>query len=274
MDNHFTGKRDHTTALLNRIIEERIPWRAVAFTRLEVARDEELLALLNKAKVNTLYIGLESFDDSTLKHLNKHQTQEDMRKAIKTIQKHGLRIAGSFVLGSDADSVETIRATIDSAIEEDIDIGALFALSGYPEINSPTIPINRFFMPTWERLDGNFVCFLPKNMKPSTLQREFNRAYKKFYSPKRILSRLFKGDFRTAIDRTGYYYNVRRIIGNTERWAEYLETVEATYYDENERLIEERLGEGIYPAKYPGTSLAAGWEQAVMPVPVSMSDDS
>ena len=43
--------------------------------------------------------------------------------------------------------------------------------------------MNRFFIPTWDRLDGTFVSFLPKNMKPSTLQREVNRGYETFYSP-------------------------------------------------------------------------------------------
>ena len=40
-------------------------------------------------------------------------------------------------------------------------------------------------------------------------------------------------------------------------------TVEGRYYDENERLIEVRLGEeGIHPAKFPGSTRAAGLESA------------
>ena len=31
--------------------------------------------------------------------------------------------------------------------------------------------------------------------------------------------------------------------------------MEGPYYDDNERLIEDKLGEGIDPAKYPGSSL-------------------
>jgi radical SAM superfamily enzyme YgiQ (UPF0313 family) len=226
-----------------------------------VARDEEVLRLLKKAKVNTLYMGLESFDNKVLKLLNKKQTSDGIRKSLKTIKSYNLRVLGSFVLGSDDDTVETIRGTIDAAIEADVDYVALFPLSGYPELNAPTIPLNRFFIPTWDRLDGTFVIFLPKNMKPSTLQREINRAYLKFYGPKQVWRRLRKGDFFAALKRVAYYYWSWEIRKSTSKWADYLETVEAKYYDENEQLKEEMLGEeGVHPAQFPGSSRAAGVE--------------
>ena len=263
VDNHFTVNRDRTKELLNRIIEEKISWYGICFTRLEVARDEEVLRLLKKAQVNTLYMGLESFDNKVLKLLNKKQTNEGIRKSLKTIQAHGLRVLGSFVLGSDDDTVESIRLTIDTAIEADVDYVALFPLSGYPEVNAPTIPLNRFFVPTWDRLDGTFVMFLPKNMRPSTLQHEINRAYKKFFGPRQIMRRFVRGDVWAALKRVAYNYWAWEIRRSTSKWAKYLETVEGHYYDENDHLIEERLGEeGVHPAKYPGSSRAAGLEKA------------
>jgi radical SAM superfamily enzyme YgiQ (UPF0313 family) len=264
VDNHFTVKRDRTKELLNRIIEEKIDWYGICFTRMEVARDKELLALLKKANINTLYMGLESFDNDVLKKLNKAQTQEGLRKSLAAIKAHGLRVLGSFVMGSDADTVETIRGTIDAAIEVDVDYVALFPLSGYPELNSPNIPIERFFLPSWDRLDGTFVMFLPKHMKPSTLQREVNRAYKKFYSPKQVMRRLLSGDIWCALKRIAYGYWAWEIRRSTSKWIKYLESVEGPYYDENEELIEEKLGEGIHPAKYPGSSMAAGLERVAM----------
>ena len=263
VDNHFTINRDRTKELLNRIIEEKINWYGICFTRLEVARDDELLGLLNKAQVNTLYIGLESFDNKVLKLLNKKQTHDGIKKSLKAIKSHKLRVLGSFVLGSDDDTVESIRATIDSAIEVDVDYVALFPLSGYPEHNAPTIPLNRFLIPTWDRLDGTFVIFFPKNMKPSTLQREVNRAYKNFYGPKQIMRRLVKGDFWAGLKRIAYNYWSWEIRRSTATWIKYLESIEGPYYDENEQLIEEMLGEeGIHPAQYPGSSRAVGVEWA------------
>ena len=46
-----------------------------------MARDEETLALLKEAQINTLYIGLESFDNRVLKLLNKQQNNESMKQS-------------------------------------------------------------------------------------------------------------------------------------------------------------------------------------------------
>ena len=115
-----------------------------------------------------------------------------------------------------------------------------------------------------ERLDGTFVMFLPKNMKPSTLQREINRAYGKFYSPKQIMRRLIKGDIWCGLKRIAYRYWSWEISRSTKTWIKYLESVEDPYYDETEHLIVERLGEGIHPAQFPGSSLAAGLDRATL----------
>ena len=265
VDNHFTVNRAHSKVLLQRIIDEKINWAAVCFTRLEVSRDDEMLRLLKQAKIGTLYIGLESFDDNVLKLLNKQQDRESIEKAVKKIKSFGLNVLGSFVLGSDSDTVESIRKTIDTAIEQDVDYLALFPLSGYPEYNAPTIPLNRFFMPTWDKLDGNFVIFLPKNMKPSTLQREVSASYKRFFSPKQILRKLVQRKFYGALKRLGYAIQVWEIRKATNKWADYLETIEGQYYDENEQLIESMLGEeGVHPAQFPGSSMGAGLENAVI----------
>jgi radical SAM superfamily enzyme YgiQ (UPF0313 family) len=253
VDNHFTVNRPRAKELLNRIIAEQIDWSAICFTRLEVSQDDELLDLLKKANINTLYLGLESFDNRVLKWLNKKQTGDHVRKALRNIKSHGLRPLGSFVLGSDEDTVETVRCTLDACVEEDLDWMVLFPLSGYPEHNSRTIPLRRFLLPTWDRLDGTFVIFFPKNMKPSTLQREMNRGYSKFYSFKQVWRRIRNGDWGGAVSRMAYSYWAWEVRRSTEKWAQYLETVEGPYYDKNERLIEEKLPpEGIHPAKYPG----------------------
>ena len=141
---------------------------------------------MKQAKIGNLYIGLESFDDNVLKLLNKQQDRESIEKAVKKIKSFGLNVLGSFVLGSDSDTVESIRKTIDAAIEQDVDY-RLIPTERVPRVQRPDDSANRFFIPTWDKLDGNFVIFLPKNMKPSTLQREVSASYKRFSSPKQIL---------------------------------------------------------------------------------------
>ena len=89
VDNHFTVNRAHSKVLLQRIIDEKINWAAVCFTRLEVSRDDDMLRLLKQAKSGNLYIGLEPFDDNVLKLLNKQQYRESIEKAVKKISPLG-----------------------------------------------------------------------------------------------------------------------------------------------------------------------------------------
>ncbi len=106
------------------------------------------------------------------------------------------------------------------------------------------------------------MIFLPKNMKPSTLQREVSASYKRFFGPKQILRKLRQRQFYGALKRLGYAIQVWEIRKATNKWADYLETVEGPYYDENEQLIESKLGEeGVHPAQFPGSSMGAGLEQ-------------
>ena len=267
VDNHFTVNRERTKALMQRIIEEDIDWEGICFTRVEVARDTELLRLMRRAGMRTLYIGVESFNDTILKLLNKKAPREGTIQSIRAIKAEGLRVLGSFVLGTDAETVESIRATIDNAIDLELDLVALFPLSAYPEENGRMLPLNRFLLPDWGRLDGTFVIFLPKNMKPSTLQREIIRAFRKFYGIGQVADRLLvKKDPEGALWKAFYGYRIREIIRDTSKWIEYLESVEDHYYDENEQLIEERLGEGLVPCKYLGSSRRAGMETAAIGV--------
>ena len=68
-----------------------------------------------------------------------------------------------------------------------------------------------------------------------------------------------------GLKRIAYYYWSWEIRRSTSKWIKYLESVEGKYYDENEKLIEEMLPEeGIHPAKFPGSTLAAGLERTAI----------
>ena len=79
--------------------------------------------------------------------------------------------------------------------------------------------------------------------------------------PARWLQRKFYG----ALKRLGYAIQVGEIRKATNKWADYLETIEGQYHDENEQLIESMLGEeGVHPAQFPGSSMGARLENAVI----------
>jgi len=246
VDNNFTANKERTKALLTRIIDEKINAFFAAFVRLDVAEDEELLKLLHKAGVLMLYIGFESINDETLNKYNKKQTLSDIKKAVSVIQKHKIDILASFVLGADDDTKETVRETANFAISSNFAGLYMFCLGEYPNrLENRLLPIQRTFQYNWDYLNGNFVTFFPKRMKPSTLQKELIRGHNKFYATTQIAKALLMGQLGKAGHRMLFKYNWYRVNKEVKQYLPYLEKVEQGLYDENEILIEAKLKERL-----------------------------
>ena len=65
---------------------------------------------MKRANCAMVFIGLESVNEETLKLFKKHVTLEKNRAAIAAFNEAGIRVHGMFVLGSDADTSQTLRA--------------------------------------------------------------------------------------------------------------------------------------------------------------------
>ena len=236
------GDRRQAKALLRRILAEGIEFRCFAFCRLEIYKDPEFLTLLKQAGFDPLFIGFESFNDRTLQSFDKHQTAARIIQAIQTIKDHGLRISGSFIIGSDDDTVDGIRANIEAALRHGIDNINIFPLAALPGRGPQPIPRKRMILLDYDFGSGNHVTLFPKQMKPSTLQQEYIRAYRQFNNAGTALKAIRQGDLQAGIERFAAYLAHRAIIADIEkRYLPLLYKVEEGLYDKHERLIEDQL---------------------------------
>jgi pyruvate-formate lyase-activating enzyme len=242
VDNYFGAQRPHAKALLRRILEEGIEFNCFAFTRLEVYNDPEFLTLLKQAGFDPLLIGFESFNDGALQSFEKSQTSAQIIEAINTIKAHNLRISGSFIIGSDEDTVDSIRTTIDSAIRYGIDNFTILPLSVIPGRGPTPVPRNRIILPHYDFGTGNYVTIFPKKMKPSTLQKEYIRAYRRVNSIKTAWHGIKQGNITSGVERLFSYLAHRAVIEEMEkRYIPLLYKIEEELYDEQERLLEHKL---------------------------------
>ncbi|RPI58705.1 MAG: radical SAM protein [Chloroflexi bacterium] len=249
VDNHFVGNPRFTRQLLVRLKAEgiRFLW-CLAFTRIEVANHEDILDLMVDVGITNLHIGLESFHDTSLSGYNKRQSRQQVIDALQTIRQKGLRISGSFVLGTDNDTLETTRETVDLALEYGVHNYIGFSIMEFPGVTSPgLVPTNRMIIRDYDYGNGTFVMHFPKNMRPSVLQREMNRGLRRFYVAK-------VGEDLRQRNLYEIYYKATHLplyLSISKYWNEYvswLEEIEQGLYDENDHLIEARLPEdGIFP---------------------------
>jgi hypothetical protein len=98
--------------LLARIVEEDFGFDIMVLTRIEVARDDEQLALMRRAGVTQIYQGYESVQPETLVGYEKKQTLEKIVATIDKLHAYGFRISGSFVVGADTDARHDRRTVV------------------------------------------------------------------------------------------------------------------------------------------------------------------
>jgi len=258
MDNHFTANREHTKKLLRRIIKERIKGSFVAFTRYEVAEDEELLNLLKQAGFDKLYIGAESLNDDVFVRMSKHQTVSKLIRAVEWIQKHDIEVTLSFQAGNDEDDRWAVKRAVDFGIEYDIDGVYFISTWSWPESKNPVFDKRRMILKSLDYGNGHFVAHFPLHMKPSTLQRSLLEQQRRFRTTKRIMEFIRQGRWRRARSLLIQRYALSLFEKPIEKYVQYLEYIEQGYYSEDEELDLAKIANrevdyrGEFKEKYQG----------------------
>lgn len=194
-DDNLVVSKPRTKALLRGMIERglTIPWsaqmRAEAIYKNKQTGewDTELLALMRDSGCSWVYVGFESVNPAALEEYNKKQTVEQIAESIRAFHAYDIRVHGMFVLGCDADTPETIRATVDFAIEHEIDTVQFLTITPFPgtQFYDEMRAAGRILTDDWSLYDGHHVVIEPAHMTPYALQMAAFRAMLRFYAPRR-----------------------------------------------------------------------------------------
>jgi anaerobic magnesium-protoporphyrin IX monomethyl ester cyclase len=260
VDNEFAGDRLFTKKLLRRIIEEDFGFDMVVFARVGIVKDEELLSLMRQAGISYIFQGYESVQPATLVAYNKHQSLEVMIAAIEKLNFFGFGIWGSFVVGADTDTIETLRSTVDFVLEQKLANAYLWPIWGhYPEPRrgyQTIVPWYRSIFRGWRYCDGHFVTHFPLKMPPSRLQRALIDASRTVYSSKQILKALKEHNLVSAKSKILSRYQWRDIERGAREYIPFLEELEEGLYGADGNLREDLLIERVQ--KDPQWTLQAG----------------
>ena len=183
-DDNFAADKNRTKQLLERMLSRGVtpPWTAQV--RVDAAKDRELLDLMRRTNCYVVYIGFESVNPQTLKEFNKKQSVEDMAEAVRRFHDLGIMVHGMFVFGADSDDIESLRATAEFALKNQIDTVQFLMLTPLP--GTPYFDElerqGRLLTKEWHLYDGQHVLYQPAKMSPYELQKETFKAMKRFYS--------------------------------------------------------------------------------------------
>jgi anaerobic magnesium-protoporphyrin IX monomethyl ester cyclase len=251
IDNLFVVKREFTLALLTRMIDEGLGERGnyTCFLRVENARDEELLPLLRRAGFTNVYVGFESLSASTQGEWNKSFRLREMGDCVRTYHRHGLRVQGSFIFGSDDQGAGDIEATLSWVADNDVDYVSFYVLIPTQMAENACISRRRMLAPSWDYVNGNYVTHFPLRMPPSALQTAVREALLRFYHPTQLARRMARvgrvnHPHAYAGASAAIYATLRAHGRDLDDYTAYLRTIERPYYDAAGHLCEERLPPG------------------------------
>lgn len=87
--------------------------------------DDELFAAMRRAGCHTVMMGVESASPDVLAKYQKHYDVAQVRAGFARAKRHGLRTVGTFIIGLPEETEDSIRASLDLALELELDFMSL-----------------------------------------------------------------------------------------------------------------------------------------------------
>lgn len=201
-DNLIGTSREHAARakeLFRAMIDARIRKRWMAQVTVNMADDEELLALAARSGCFGVFIGFESPTVDGLLEVGKRFNVRDGRDfalSCRRLQRHGIAVVGSFIMGLDVDTPGVGKRIAEVATSYGIDILNLMFMTPLPGTrlwdrmkSEGRIAAHRF-PDDWRYYTLNHPVASYRHLSWSQMFDEFNAYLRTFFSWRRILRRL------------------------------------------------------------------------------------
>jgi radical SAM superfamily enzyme YgiQ (UPF0313 family) len=196
VDDNFVGNRAGTKELLGPVIawqeKHGYPIIFVAEASLNLAEDPELMELMVAANIQSVFVGIESPSEESLRGTRKYQNISGNRslvERVRAIQAAGLEVWCGMVLGFDQDTPDVFEAHLDFVRQARISEVMLSMLSAIPK----TALHSRLAAEGRLDLDDEPACgtnVLPLKMSREKLRDGFRWLMNELYSPENYFERL------------------------------------------------------------------------------------
>ena len=179
----FTLNRQQVVELCELLIAEGPKIRWTCNSRVDYV-DEEMLRLMAKAGCWLISWGIESANESILKHAHKGADPAKAARALGWAKKAGIKNWGYFIIGLPGETEETIRQTIDFAKKLPLHLALFHIAAPYP--GTPfffEVMQNGWFRPgtRWEEVDMDRSTVLDyANLSAEELERWQKRAWREW----------------------------------------------------------------------------------------------
>jgi radical SAM superfamily enzyme YgiQ (UPF0313 family) len=196
VDDNFIGNRRE---LKEEILPALIEWRKgktgcnfITEASINLADDPQLMKMMTDAGFNSVFVGIETPDEDSLKECNKGQNiHRDLVESVKTLQRNGLQVMGGFIVGFDNDTPSIFQRQIEFIQSSGIVtamVGMLQAPYGtklYTRMQKEGRLLDEM---NGDNADGS-TNILPK-MGAEILKQGYQKLMNEIYSPKQFYTRV------------------------------------------------------------------------------------
>jgi radical SAM superfamily enzyme YgiQ (UPF0313 family) len=180
IDDNFAIDRNHALAVSNALRKYQednnflIGWYTQV--NIDIGFDEELLQTMADSNCLHVFIGVESVDPDILKKMNKKMNQpKRYAEAIGNIQKHGIRVIASTIIGEDVTTWESTKSLKSFLDENNILHVLVNILTPYPgtEIHDNFVKEERLLTRKPQKYNIRNVVFRPKGISKEQLEEMY-----------------------------------------------------------------------------------------------------
>ncbi len=190
-DDNIIGNKAYARKLFEALIPLKLnDWYCQA--SINLGRDKEMIAMMKEAGCHSVIIGIESVMPETLHSMEKKiNNVDEYSECISNIQSAGMKVMGSFILGSDSEDDTIFEKTAKFIQDNNLVytmVNILTPLPGtklYKRLESE----GRILHKNWEKYDFETVCFKPKKMSVKALEDGRRWVCKEVFSLKNIQER-------------------------------------------------------------------------------------
>jgi radical SAM superfamily enzyme YgiQ (UPF0313 family) len=208
--------------LLQGIIARQHKFRMWAYSRVDTVQPH-YLEMFKQAGIGWLALGVEAANQNIRHEISKGSfTDVNIRQVVKTVYDHGLNVAANYIFGFPDDTLETMRETLDLAMELNTDMANMYPCQALP--GSPLYAMAR--QNGW-KLPSSYAAYaflsyesepLPtKHLTAAQVLKFRDEAWQTYYGNPAYLDRVekkFGGQQRKNIEAMSRIKLRRKLLGD------------------------------------------------------------
>jgi radical SAM superfamily enzyme YgiQ (UPF0313 family) len=203
VDDNFIGNKKNVRTLLPEIAKWQKangnPFSLMTESSVNLADDEPLLESMRDAGFRSVFVGIETPVEESLKEAQKSQNRGNLLDSVRKIQSYGMEVMAGFIVGFDNDPEDIFERQIDFIRQSAIPLAMVGLLNALPDTQ------------LWRRLEregrllgeasgNNTVCTFnfKTRMDPALLIQGYQTIMRTIYSPREFYERSLQSMRRTA----------------------------------------------------------------------------